>query len=203
MIHKTLLRFHFHFFVRQRGLGHRAPVHHAFAAIDEAFFVKLNEHLLHATGIVRVHREAFARPIARAAELLELVDDDVAVLFFPHPDALEKFLAAEIVTGFFLLLLELLFHHHLRGDTGVVGARQPEDFLAVHARLAAEDVLDGVVEDVAHVEHAGDVRRRDDDGERRLGGRRVGGEATLLQPEGVPFVLNGLRLVSFGKFRHK
>jgi len=53
------------------------------------------------------------------------------------------------------------------GDASVVGAGEPEDFLAVHARLAAEDVLDGIVEDVPHVKHAGDVRRRDDDGERR------------------------------------
>ena len=46
---------------------------------------------------------------------------------------------------------ERLLDDRLRGDAGVVGAGQPEDFLAVHARLAGEDVLDGVVEDVAHV----------------------------------------------------
>ena len=55
----------------------------------------------------------------------------------------------------------------------------------------------------AHVQHPGDVRRRDDDGIRGLGRLRVGGEATLLQPEVIPFVLDGLRLVGFGNFRHK
>ena len=104
VIHETFLRFHFHFLVGQRRLRHGTPVHHAFAAIDEALFVKLHEDLLHTARIFRVHREAFARPIARATELLELVDDDVAVLFLPHPDALEKFFAAEIVFGFFFLL---------------------------------------------------------------------------------------------------
>ena len=203
MIHETLLRFHFHFLVRERRLRHGAPVHHAFAAINQAFFVKLDEHFLHAAGIFRIHRKAFARPIARATEFLELVDDDVAVLFLPHPDALEKFLAAEIVFGFALLFLQRLFHLHLRGDAGVVGPGQPENFLAVHARLAAEDVLDCVVEHVAHVEHAGDIRRRDDDGIRGLGGLRIGGEATLLQPEVIPFVLHGLRFVGFGNFGHK
>ena len=83
------------------------------------------------------------------------------------PDAFEEFLAAEVVFGFALLFLQRLLDLHLRGDAGVVGAGQPEDFLAVHARLAAEDVLDGVVEHVPHVEHAGDIRRRDDDGIRR------------------------------------
>ena len=127
------------------------------------------------------------------------------MLFLPLPDALEEFLAPEIVFGQALFLLQRLLHLHLRGDARVVGARQPEDFLAVHARLAAEDVLDGVVEHVPHVEHARDVRRRDDDGIRRAlvaDARRVGGEATVLQPEVIPFVLDGLRFVGFGDFRH-
>ena len=202
VIHETFLRLHFHFLVGERRLRHGAPVHHAFAAIDEAFLVKLDEHFLHAPRIFRVHREAFARPVARATELLELVDDDAAVFILPRPDALEKFLAAEIVFGFALFFLQRLFHLHLRSNAGVVGAGQPEDFLAVHARLATEDVLNRVIQDMAHVQHAGDVRRRDDDGKRGFGGLRVGGEAALLQPEVIPFVLDGLRFVSFGNFGH-
>ncbi len=207
IIERALLLFHDYFLVGQRGERNRTPVHHTLAAIDEAFFVKLDKHLLDAARIFRVHREPFARPIARRAELLELLDDDAAVLFLPLPDAFEKFFAAEIVAvpdcaGF----LENFLHHRLRGDAGVVGAGQPEDFLAVHARLAGEDVLDGVVEDVAHGKHAGDIRRRDDDGIRRALGRyarRVGGEAVLLQPEIIPLVLNGLRLIGLGNLGHK
>ena len=140
------------------------------------------------------------------AELLELLDDDAAVLFLPCPDAFEEFLAAEVVAmPDFAGFLQRFLDDGLGGDAGVVGAGQPEDFLAVHARLAGEDVLDGVVEDVAHGEHAGDVRRRDDDGIRRAFGRHargVGGEAVLLQPEVIPLVLDGLRFVGFGNFRH-
>ena len=80
-----------------------------------------------------------------------------------------------------LLFFSVFLDLHLGGDAGVVGARQPEHFFAVHARLAGEDVLDRVIEHVAHVEHAGDVRRRNDDGiSRALGrdARRVGDKAT-------------------------
>ena len=87
---------------------------------------------------------------------------------FHCPDAFEEFFAAEIVAmPDFAGFLERFLHDGLRRDAGVVGAGQPEHFLAVHARPAGEDVLDGVVEDVAQREHAGDVRRRDDDGIRR------------------------------------
>ena len=93
--------------------------------------------------------------------------------------------------------LERLLDRVLRGDAGVVGAGQPENFLAVHARLAGEDVLDGVVEDVAHVstpvtfgggmtmEYAG------------LADCAFGDEKLSVQPELIPFVLDGLRFVSF------
>ena len=122
IIHEAFLRLHFHFLIREGGLRHRAPVHHALSAINQTLLVQFHEHLLDAAGIFRVHGEPFARPVARATKLLELVDDDVAVLFLPHPHALEEFLAPEVVARLLLLLLKLLFHHHLGGDARVVGA---------------------------------------------------------------------------------
>ena len=47
--------------------------------------------------------------------------------------------------------------------------------------LRAKNVLDGVVEGVPHREHARDVRRRDDDGIRRLGRLRVRDEKFSVQ----------------------
>ena len=128
------------------------------------------------------------------------------MLFLPRPDAFQKFLAAEIVPRLAFVLLELPFDHHLRRDARVVGAGEPEDFLAVHARLAAEDVLDGGVEDVAHVEHAGDVWRRNDNGMGRTfvaDARRVSDKTLLVEPELVPLRLDGLWLVRFRNFAHE
>ena len=71
----------------------------------------------------------------------------------------------------------------LGGDPGVVGAEDPLGALAAHAVIAGQAVLDRVVQRVAHVQHAGDVRRRD--GQRVVlvrGALRGGMEQPGIQP---------------------
>ena len=58
---------------------------------------------------------------------------------------------------------ELALDHHLRGDAGVVRARLPQRGVAAHAMPARERVHERVLERVAHVQRAGDVRRRQHD----------------------------------------
>ena len=94
----------------------------------------------------------------------------------------------------------------LGGDAGVVGAGEPEHFLAQHAGAAGEDVLDGVVQHVAEVEHARDVRRRDDDGIRRTllaDAGRVGLERLVIEPALVPARLHLFRCVGLAQFGHR
>ena len=134
--------------------------------------MEIDENLLDLARVGVVHREAFPGPIAGAAEFFELVDDDAAVLVLPLPDALEELVAAEVVAGFLFLLAEFAFDDGLRGDAGVVGAGEPEDFMTGLAGVAGEDVLECVVEHMAERKNAGDIRRRDDD---RVGGLRRGG----------------------------
>jgi len=43
---------------------------------------------------------------------------------------------------------------------------------------------------VAHVEHPGDVRRRDDDGKRRLRRLRVSDKTFLVEPGLIPFIFD-------------
>jgi hypothetical protein len=50
-----------------------------------------------------------------------------------------------------LPLHHLALHHHLGGDAGVVRAGLPQHVAPAHALEAAENVLQGVVERVAHV----------------------------------------------------
>ena len=49
-------------------------------------------------------------------------------------------------------------------DARMVGAGHPEGVVAAHAVVAGQDVLQGVVQCMADMQHAGDVGRRDDDG---------------------------------------
>ena len=163
--------------VAQRGEGDRAPVNHPLASVDESLAVEIDEDLLHLAGIRLVHGEALTGPVAGAPELLELPDNDAAVLLLPFPDTLEELFATEVMAGLFLLFAQLALHNGLRGDAGVIGARKPEDFVAGLSGPTGENVLKGVVEDVAEGQDAGDIGRWDDDRVPGGGGRRVGGEA--------------------------
>jgi hypothetical protein len=111
------------------------------------------------------------------------------------PDTFEKFGAAE-VAPVLLPLHQLPLDHHLGGDAGMVGAGLPQHVAAAHALEAAEDVLQRVVERVAHVERARHVRRRDHDGERRgvFSFRAASHERAALLPDGghAAFDIGGL-----------
>ena len=94
-----------------------------------------------------------------------------------HSHTLDEFVAAD-VGALVLLLVELALDHHLGGDPGMVGADHPQRILALHPRVADQDVLQRVVERMADVEAAGDVGRRHDDRE-RLGVGALGAEQAL------------------------
>ncbi len=64
-----------------------------------------------------------------------------------------------------LLLHQLSLDDHLGGDAGVIGPRLPQHVLPAHALEADHDVLQRVVQRVPHVQGAGDVGRRYDNGE--------------------------------------
>ena len=101
-----------------------------------------------------------------------------------------------------LPLHQLALDHHLRGDAGMVHARLPQHVLAAHALEADQNVLQRVVERMAHMQRAGDVGRRDDDGEglRPLFGAGAGRKASGLFPDLGDLRLDGLGVV--GLFEH-
>ena len=64
----------------------------------------------------------------------------------------QELLAAQVAAARLLPFHQLALDHHLRGDAGMVGARLPEHVLAAHALEAAQNVLQRVVERVAHMQ---------------------------------------------------
>ncbi len=140
-----------------------APVDEAAAAIDQPVPVQPDKHLSDSLRQPLVHGEAFPLPVAGAAEAFQLVDDGGAVFFLPLPDAPDELLAAELV-AVQPLVRDGALDDVLRRDAGVIAARHPQRLETLHARVADEDVLQCVVERVAHVENPRHVRRRDDDG---------------------------------------
>ena len=185
-----------HLEVGNRGQQLRIPVHQPLVLVDQALAVQFDEHLDDRARQALVHREALARPVAGRAEPLQLVDDDAAALGLPLPDPLQELGAAEVAPARLLPLHQLPLDHHLGRDPGVIGARLPQHVAAAHPLEAAENVLQGVVERVPHMQRTGHVRRRDHDGERLcLAPLRASGlerAAVLPDPGHAAFDIGGL-----------
>ncbi len=135
-----------------------------------------------AFGEAFVHGEALALPVHGVAQAAHLAGDGAAGLRLPLPDFVDERVAAVVVAGFAFFRGDLALHHHLGGDAGVVGARLPQGVFALHALVADHGVHDGLLERVAHVQAAGDVRRRDHDAEAFLAFVAVRLEIALLFP---------------------
>ena len=182
----------FHFEVGDRRVQLGVPVDQALAAVDQAVFMQAHEGFFHGVGQAVVHGEALARPVHRTAQATDLPGDGAAGLFLPFPDLVEKLLATQVMAAD-AFGTQLTLDHHLRGDARVVGARLPQGVATLHAAEADQGVHDGVIETMAHVQAAGDVRRRDHDG---VGvARALRSEIVVRFPGLVPGGFNGVRLV--------
>ncbi len=172
-----------HLQVRDRGLELGVPVDEALVLVNKPLAIELNEHLGDCARKALVEREALAAPVARGAEALELGHDRAARFRLPRPDAFDERLASHRAAVRLLPLHELALDHHLRGDAGMIDAWLPQHVAAVHAPIAAQNILERVVERVAHMQIAGDVRRRNDNAKRL---RR--GPVGATGPEGAGFL---------------
>src|SRR5207248_2912838 len=107
----------------------------------------------------------------------------------PRPEAVDELFAAEVV-ALLSLGLELALDHDLRGDAGMVGADHPVGVEAAHAVVADERVHQRLLERMAHMQRAGDVRRRQLDRVRGLVVIAVA-EVAAGFPALVPVLLDG------------
>ena len=191
-----------HFQVGDRGLQHRVPVDQALAAVDQALRVQAHEGLGDRLAGHRVHGEHAARPLAAGAEPAHLPLDGAAGLRLPCPHLLDEGVAAQRVAGLALALEhQVAADHHLGGDAGVVGAHLPQRAMAAHPVVADQRVLQRVLERMAHVQGAGDVRRRQQDG---VGGTiALRGERAAVLPLLVEAGFEGLGIVAWGERGHR
>ena len=191
----ALLRLVLDLDVRDGRVARRAPVRDARALINKSFFVEADEDLADGAAAALVHREALAVPVKRRAERTQLEHDAAAELLLPVPDALEEFLTAELI-AVRALLAQRALDLRLRRDAGVIAARDPDRVVALHAVVADQDVLQRVVERMAHVQLARDIRRRDDHAVRLLALVDLRVEELILLPELIPLLLKRLRVIN-------
>ncbi len=192
----------FQFVVSQGGLGDRVPVDEPTPAVDEPRLEHAHEGVANGPGADLIQSEACPLPVAGAPHALQLSEDAVAILLPPGPDPPHQPFPAQVVTGLALLLQNLPLDHALGGDPGVIGAGHPKNILPPHPVEAYEDVLEGVVKGVAHVQGPGDVGRGNDYRVRFAPGGRVGVEVAALEPELVGALLDGVRLVAGLQLSH-
>ena len=135
-------------------------MHHTEATVDETFVVEVAEHLDDALAARFVHGESGSVPIARSTEFLKLLEDNYSMLVSPGPCMLKELLSGEIrlLDAF---LSQFVHHLCLSGNRCVVGTRHPEGVLALHTCTAHKDILDSIVKHMAHMQHTGYIRRRD------------------------------------------
>ena len=174
-------------FIRQRGAAARAPMDDAMAFVHEAVFVQAHERFAYRLRESGGERVGGARPVGARSDRFELIQDLAAGVLHELGHLLHErpasHVEARLAGG-----SELLFHDVLRGDAGVVGARQPERLIARHTAPADEHVLYRVVEAMPHVQHRRHIGRRNHNDERlaRGGAFGMGGEHPVLGPLGVP-----------------
>ena len=82
----------------------------------------------------------------------------------------------------------------------MVRAGKPQGAVALHALVARQDILQRGIERVAHVELAGDVGRRHDDGIGLFVGIGFGLEAVAVQPHLIDLAFHLRRVVLLGQF---
>ena len=107
------------------------------------------------------HGEGFARPVARGPKPLQLTNNGPARFDFLLPDTLQEFFAPHLGPRRFLIGRHFAFRDHLSRDARVVRAGLPERVEATHPVPAHKDVLQRIVERMAHVQRPGHIRRRD------------------------------------------
>ena len=190
-----------HLGVGDAGLAVGAPVDDALAAVDQVLIVQILKDLQNRLAAALVHGEALAVPVAGAAQLLQLAHDAVAVLVLPGPGALQEAVAAQHLLGQ-ALFLHLGHNLGLGGDGSMVGAGHPQSGVALHALVADQDVLPGLVHGMTHVQLASHVRRRHHDGVGLFALIRLGVEVAAIQPEGINVVFHAGGIIQFFQFFH-
>jgi len=184
VIELSLAFFVFDLVVCEHRLAPGTPVHHILTPVYQALLVEIDEHLSDRTRKALIEREPFPCPVHGRAERFYLLSDLLSVLFAPLPNDLEELLSSKPFTSQ-ALRGQMFLDSVLCGYTGVIFPRKPKGVVTFHPLVANEDVVQGYVEGVSHVDTPRDVRGWNDYDEGFPDSN--GSEVTFLQPKLVPF----------------
>ena len=181
-----------HFQIGNGGLEDRIPVDQPWAAIDQTLLVQTHKGFGDRLGQVRIHGEAFARPVGRSTQAAHLAGDGRAGFLFPLPDAVNE-VRARVVIAVAAFCLDLAVHHHLGGDAGMVDSNLPQGVASAHAHQSNQRIHQGVLKGMPHVQCAGHIGRRQQDAIGLALARRL--ETAAVLPMGIPALFQFMRVV--------
>ncbi len=190
--------FRLHFQVGQRSYAARAPVDNPLASINETLVVECYKNPSHGFRKTFVHGETLSTPITAGSQPFKLADDFPSIEFAPCPHSFYELLSSQLVP-IHALFRKLALHYILGCNTSVVGSWHPQYVISLHPLITTEDILEGVVEGVPHVQITGYIGRRDHN---RIGGfcaLFVGQKQFLLLPKLVPLRLHLCGFIGFGQ----
>ena len=154
-----------HFFVRKGSQRFRVPVYHTDTTVNQSFVVQVYKYFQYAFAAFLIHSKGGAVPVTGCTQFAELLQDNASVLFCPVPGMFQ-----ELITGQVCLLdalgSEFVYNFCFGSDGSVVSSRHPTGILAFHTGTTNQNILNGIIKHVSHVQHTGDVRGRNDDGVR-------------------------------------
>ena len=154
-----------YFFVRKSGQCFRIPVHHADTAIDQSFIEQVYKYFKYTFTTFLVHSECCTIPVAGCTEFAKLFQNDATVFVCPVPSMFQKLVAGQV--GLLDALgSKFIYDFRFSGDGSMVSSRHPAGILAFHTGTANQNILDGIIKHVSHVQHTSDVRGWNDDGVR-------------------------------------
>ena len=94
---------------------------------------------------------------------------------------------------------QIFFYNVLGSDTGVIGTRHPQDVVAAQSPVAAQNILQSIIQSVTHMEHTGNIRRRYHNGIACFFTFLLGRKQPLTFPEIIPAFFNVVGLITFVK----
>ena len=178
--------------------GHKLgiPVNQFLGLVNQSILIQVYENFADGAAQTLIHGKTLAAPVAGSPQAAQLPANGAAALFFPFPDGFNKFFAAKVMAGnaFFG---QITLNNHLGCDTGVIHAGLPENLFAEHTVIANQNILQRVVQRVSHMQNAGNVRRRNDNGKSLLVLAHVGLEIAAVFPVGINLFFKVFRVVVF------
>ena len=175
-----------------------APVNDVITPVNQLFIIETHKDFPYGPGKALIHGKPLSTPVTGTSQPFQLGDNHATEFFPPLPDQFNKSFPTNLVTissprG------KVFFHHILGSYTRVVRAGLPQDTIPFHPFVSAQNILEGIIEGMAHVQASGYIWRGNDD--RKGGFIRFGTrlKEMIFLPVIIPLLLHLLRFVSLGQ----